>query len=101
EALGTTYSTTRVRDAIEALYRTKKIATITVTAATNAAGNVVLVITVKRKTQAQKVEIVVGKTVGDPVTEQDLLFKLNLVTPGTVITEQVLSKNADDILDYL
>src|SRR3954466_7257634 len=35
-ALGASYSTPRVRDAIEALYGTKKIETVTVTAALNA-----------------------------------------------------------------
>ena len=101
EAVGTVYSSVRIRDAIEALYKTKKIETVTVAAALNAAGDVDLVFNIKRKTQAEKVSIVVGKSDGDPVTEQDLLFKLNLLTPGTAITEQMLRNNADQILDYL
>src|SRR6185295_6666945 len=36
-----------------------------------------------------------------PVKEEDLLFKLNLLTPGTSITEQTLRDNSDQILDYL
>lgn len=101
EAVGATYSTPRIRDAIEALYKTKKIDTITVAAALNAAGDVELLFNIKRKTQAEKISIVVGQTVGDSVTEQELLFKLNLLAPGTVITEQTLRKNADEILVYL
>src|SRR5580765_428371 len=101
EAVGTTYSSSRIRDAIDALYKTKTIDTITVAAALDAANNVDLVFNIKRKTQAQKVSIVIGETVGDPVTEQELLFKLNLLTPGTAITEQTLRNNADEILDYL
>ena len=101
ESLGPTYSTARVRDAIETLYGRKKIDTITVAASANAKGGVELRFDIKRKTQAQKVSLVIGRTVGDPVLEQDLLFKLNLLTPGTAITEQTLRNNADEILDYL
>ncbi|MEO8041227.1 MAG: POTRA domain-containing protein, partial [Acidobacteriota bacterium] len=35
------------------------------------------------------------------ITEQELLFRLNLLDPGTAITEQTLQNNADLILDYL
>ena len=101
DAVGVTYSTARIRDAIEMLYRTKKIDTVTVAATLDSTGNVDLVFNVKRKTQAEKISVLIGETVGDPVTEQDLLFKLNLLTPGTAITEQTLRNNADDILDYL
>lgn len=101
DEVGTTYSAARIRDAIEALYRTKKVETITVTANLDAAGNVDLVFNIKRKTQAQKVSIVVGEIIGDKVTEQELLFKLNILQPGTAITEQTLRNSADEILDYL
>ncbi|MFM9904637.1 MAG: POTRA domain-containing protein [Pyrinomonadaceae bacterium] len=101
EALGPIYTSTRIRDAIQALYSTKKIDTITVAASTNAAGGVDIYFNIKRKTQAEKIDFIVGTTVGDRVLEQDLLFKLNLLTPGTAITEQTLRSNADEILDYL
>lgn len=99
--LGETYSASRVRDAIAALYETKKIDTVIVFANLDPAGNVDLRFSIKRKTQAGKISIVVGQSLGDTVTEQELLFKLNLLTPGTVITEQTLRDNADQILDYL
>ena len=101
EALGSTYSTTKVRDAIEALYATKKVDSITVRASPGSAEGVDLRFDIKRKTQAEKVSIVVGRTVGDTVLEQELLFKLNILTPGTAITEQTLRNNADEILNYL
>ena len=101
DEVGPTYSAPRIRDAIDALYRTKRIETVTVGATLDAAGNVDLVFNIKRKIQAQKVSIVVGETVGDKVTEQELLFKLNVLQPGTPITEQTLRNNADEILDYL
>lgn len=101
DAVGGVYSTPRIRDAIAELYDSKKIDTVSVTASLDAAGNVELTFEIKRKTQAGRIAIEVGTTLGDKVTEQDMLFKLNLVTPGSTLTEQVLQNNADEILDYL
>lgn len=101
DAVGEVYSSPRIRDAIEVLYNTKKIDTVSVSASLESSGSVGLNFSIKRKTQAQRVTVVVGKSTGEKVTEQDLLFKLNLVTPGSVITEQALRSNADQILDYL
>lgn len=101
DTIGVTYSASRVRDSIQALYSTKTISTISVAATVNASGGVDLRYDIKRKTQVEKVAVVIGPFDGDPVTEEDLLFRLNLLTPGTVISEQVLRSNADQILDYL
>ncbi len=56
---------------------------------------------IKRKTKAEKVNINIGNTIGNDVSEQELLLKLNLLNPGTSITEQTLRDNADVILAYL
>lgn len=101
DAVGDVYSTPRIRDAIEALYKTRKVDTVSVSATLENGGGVNLNFNIKRKTQAQRVTVVVGKAAGEKITEQDLLFKLNLVTPGSVITERTLRSNADQILDYL
>lgn len=101
DAVGPVYSTPRIRDAIAELYDSKKIDTVSVSAALDSAGNVELTFDIKRKTQAGRVVIEVGPTFGDKVTEQDMLFKLNLVVPGATLTEQTLQNNADEILDYL
>ncbi len=100
-ALGTTYSAVKVRDAIAALYGTEKIVFASVAASDVGANEVNLLFTVKRKTKAEKVNINVGNTVGKTVTEQELLLKLNLLNPGTSITEQTLQNNANVILSYL
>lgn len=101
EAVGPIYSAPRIREAIAALYDTKRVDTVVVSASLDAAGDVALRFEVKRKTQAERVSVVIGETLGDEVKEQDLLFKLNLLTPGTAITEQTLQNNATEILDYL
>lgn len=102
EALGSTYSTPRIKDAIEDLYfDARSINTISVTAEPDAAGGVRLTFNVRMKTQASRVSIELTEAVGDKVTEQELLLKLNLLTAGSVITEQTLRNNADEILAYL
>lgn len=100
-AVGTSYSTPRIRDAIGELYASGRIETITVAASQDAAGDVILTFNIKPKIQAGRVTIEIGPYDGDRVTEQELLFKLNLLTPGTPISEQTLRSSADEILDHL
>ncbi len=100
-ALGEKYSTVKVRDALQALYDSGKIVSASVEATENGDDGVSLRFIIKRKTQAEKVIIEIRNTIGDEVTEQELLLKLNILNPGTAITEQTLGANADLILEYL
>lgn len=100
DALGSTYSTVRVRESIEKLYNTKQIASVIVEASDVAAGVAVRFI-IRRKTQAQRVIVELPEDDESKITEQELLFRLNLLDPGTAITDQTLQNNADEILDYL
>ncbi len=102
-AVGTTYSAVRVRDAIDQLYETRRVATISVEAAAAGDDAVLLRFVIKRKTQAQRVsiQIVDPGSEGQRITEQDLLFRLTLLEPGAVVTEQTLRNNTDLILEYL
>jgi outer membrane protein insertion porin family len=100
-ALGTTYSTVKVRDAIQALYNSKNIVSAIVGVTEIGSNNLDLRIVIKRKVRAEKVTILVGDTTGTEVTEQQLLLRVNLLNPGTSITDQTLRDNADLILDYL
>jgi outer membrane protein insertion porin family len=99
--LGERYSTVKIREAIQAIYNTNRVVSATVEATEVGADNVRLRFIIKRKTQAERVTVVVGNTVGDKVTEDELLFRLNLVTPGNSVSEQVLQNNATAILEYL
>ena len=101
DLIGPTYSTTKIHDSIVAVYNTKLVATVTVAASVNDKDGVDLRYAIKRKARVEKVSIIVGNNVGDKVTEQDLLFKLNILTTGATITDQTLRSNADLILDYL
>ena len=100
EELGDSYSYVKVRNAIERLYRTREVATIAVEAEP-AASDVRLRFLIKRKTQAKRVEVNILPDDDAGVTEQELLLRLNLMDPGSAISEQSLRNNANLILEYL
>lgn len=99
--LGEKYSAVKVRDAIDTLYKTRRIVSVKVEAAPVNESGVNLRFVIKRKTTAKQININIGNTVGDEVTEQELLLKLNLTNPGASVTDQTLRDNADAILIYL
>ncbi len=102
-ALGEKYSAVKVRDAIEALYNTKKIVSVSAVEATvdHANNGVNLRFVLRRKIRAEKVSVQIGNTVGQAVTEQQILLKTNLLNPGMDISPQTIDNNVDLILDYL
>jgi outer membrane protein insertion porin family len=100
-ALGDKYSAVKVREALQKLYDSGRIVSASVEATENGADGVNLRFVIKRKTIAERVIIQIGTMVGDPVTEQELLLRLNFLSAGTPITEQTLRNNADLILEYL
>ena len=99
--LGATYSAVKVRDSLDTLYKTKRVVSVKVEATAVNATGVNLRFIIKRKTEAEKIIVNIGNTVGDKVTEQELLLKLNLTNAGSSVTEQTLRDNADLILVYL
>ncbi len=100
-ALGERYSVVKIRNALAALYRTNRIASAKVEAENIGENNVNLRFVIRRKTQAKTVSVNIGNFSGAPVTEDDLLYRLNLIEPGTAFTEQVLRNNVDLIQNYL
>lgn len=100
-ALGTSYSTVRVHDSILALQRTGQIAAVDVSATPIGEDSVRIRFSLKRKERVEKISVNIGNTVGDKVSQEDILFKLNLLTSGVAISEQTLRSNSDLILDYL
>ena len=101
DALGPTDSAIKVREAIEKLYDTKEVASVIVEVSETPNGWLRVRFIVRRKTQAQRVTIQLPEDDESKVTEQELLFRLNILDPGTAITEQTLQNNADLILEYL
>ncbi|MGD9588219.1 MAG: POTRA domain-containing protein [Pyrinomonadaceae bacterium] len=102
DAVGSTYSTVRIRDAVEQLYGTRRVASIEVEATPVEPNSVTLRFVIKRKTQAQRVSVqVVNGAEETGVTEQELLFRLTLLDPGSIVDEQILQDNTNLILEYL
>ncbi|MCE7961087.1 MAG: outer membrane protein assembly factor [Acidobacteria bacterium ACB1] len=99
---GKPYNTVRVHDNILQIYNNRPVVSVEVAAALR--GDLVdLEFRVKRKAVLNKVliEVTEPKGNGSKITEQELLFKLNILSSGTPITEQILRNNADIMLDYL
>lgn len=101
DVLGSTYATVKIRDAIEQLYQQNDVAFIEVSAERAADNSVWLRFDVRRKAKAKRVTLSIDPSPEAKVTEQELLFRLNLLDPGTVVTEEELQSNANSILEYL
>lgn len=100
KALGDRYSAVRIREAIQAVYDTNRVVSVSVEA--DDSGEAVrLRFIIKRKTQAERVNLVIGAMTGEPVTEEELLLRLNLVSAGSTVSDQILQRNADTVLEYL
>ncbi len=99
--LGQTYSAVNLRDALQALYDSENVIYAEIERIDDGPTSVDLRFTIKRKSRAEKVVINIGNTVGDEITEQQLLLRVNLLNPGAAITQQTLKNNADLILEYL
>jgi outer membrane protein assembly factor BamA len=99
--LGEKYSAVKIREAIQVIYDTNRVVSVAVEATEAGTDSVRLRFIIKRKTQAERVSVVIGNRVGDEITEDELLLRLNLVTAGNTVSEQVLQSNASTILEYL
>jgi outer membrane protein insertion porin family len=95
------YSTVRIRETLQELYDTNKIVSVRVEATNTGENQVALRYVIKRKTQAERVFIRLGNAVGEEVTEEELLLRVNILNPGTAVSEQTLRNNADAIQAYL
>jgi outer membrane protein insertion porin family len=101
ENLGETYVAARIRDAIEQLYQLGDVQTVEVSAVRKGASGVGLTFAVKRKAKAKRVTIHIDESTDSGITEQELLFRLNLLDPGAVVSEGTLDANSTAIQEYL
>jgi len=101
EELGERYAALRVRNAIERLYNTKEITSAIVEASDAANGAVDMRFIIRRKTRAQRVVVEIPEGDKSGITEQELMLRLDILEPGTPVTETTLDENANTILEYL
>ncbi len=100
-AIGERYEAVSIRDAIDRIYSTRQVVSVVAEAVNTADGRVDLNFVIKRKSRLQQLVIEIVDPENNKFTEQELFVKLNVVEPGTPISEQILSTNANQILEYL
>lgn len=101
EAVGTRYSTFKIRDAIERFHNTKEITSVIVEATPVGDENVALRFVIKRAVRAASLAVKVNNGENDKISEAELIVHLDLLEPGRTATTAELDRNADLILDHL
>jgi outer membrane protein insertion porin family len=102
--LGDTFSVVKNRNALQKLFESERVASARIEAMETSTNprRVSLRFVIKRTTSIERVLINVGAQEGDrEVTEEELLLRLNLLAPGTTLTERAVQQSADAIQSYL
>jgi outer membrane protein insertion porin family len=103
-AAGTEFSAVRVRDSLQALFDSGRIANARVEVTDQDAsktGPIRLRFVVQRQVQIGDVRIELGPVTGSPISTDELRSRLNFVQPGTRLSKQLVERNADEIQVYL
>ena len=103
-AANTEFSAVRVRDSLQALFDSGRVANARVEvreASPAKTSPVKLVFVVQRQIQIADVRIELGAVTGAPISTDEIRARLNLIQPGTRVSKQVILRNADEILVYL
>ena len=101
----TPYSAVRVRDSLQALFDTGRVANVRVEVVEEGAtrtGPVRLRFIVQRQVQIGDVRIeMAGPVTGSPISVDEIRARLNFIQPGTRLSRQLIQRNADEIQVYL
>jgi outer membrane protein insertion porin family len=103
-AAGTEFSAVRVRDSLQALFDSGRVANARVEVVEQGTGKtnpIRLRFVVQRQVQIGDVKIELGPVVGSPISADELRARLNFVQPGTRLSKQLIARNADEIQVYL
>jgi len=104
-APNTVFSAVRVRDSLQALFDSGRVANARVEVVDEDAtrtGPVRLRFVVQRQVQIGDVRIeMTGPVTGTPLSSDEIRARLNFVQPGTRLSKQLISRNADEIQVYL
>jgi outer membrane protein insertion porin family len=103
-APNTQFSAVRVRESLQALFDSGRVANARVEVAdgtANRTGPVRLRFVVKRQAQIGDVRIELGPVTGTPISVDELRTRLNFVQPSTRLSQQLVLRNADEIQVYL
>jgi outer membrane protein insertion porin family len=103
-APNTQYSAVRVRESLQALFDSGRVANARVEvieSGPNRTGPVRLRFVVQRQILINDVRIELGEVTGTPISVDELRARLNFVQPGTRLSKQLIARNADEIQVYL
>ncbi|HEU4479110.1 MAG TPA: POTRA domain-containing protein [Pyrinomonadaceae bacterium] len=102
-APNTEFSAVKVRDSLQALFDTQRVANARVEVIEGAArtGPIRLRFVIQRQVQISEVNIEIGPVTGSPIAADELRARLSLVQPGSRLTKQIILRNADEIQVYL
>lgn len=108
-SVGGEYSAVDVRDSLDELFKSGRVANARVevietgagAAATQKGSPIRLRFVLKRQPRVADVVLELGVTAGTPISEDELRGRLNMLEPGARVTEQALKSNADLIQAYL
>ncbi|HET6891245.1 MAG TPA: POTRA domain-containing protein, partial [Pyrinomonadaceae bacterium] len=103
-APNTQFSAVRVRDSLQALFDSGRVANARVEVTEEGpakTGPVRLRFVIQRQVQIAEVRLELGPVTGTPIAEDELRARLNLTQPGTKLSKQIILRNADEIQIYL
>ena len=104
-AANTPFSAVSVRDSLQSLFESGRVANARVEVFEQGAtrtGPVRLRFVVQRQVQIGEVRIeLAGPVTGTPISTDEVRARLNFVQPGTRLSKQLISRNADEIQVYL
>src|ERR1700687_5072668 len=97
-ALNTEYSAVRVRDSLEALFRSNRIASarVEITQAGSKSGPVRVKFIIQRQIVVADIRLDIGVVSGAPIISDELRGRLNLIRAGARVTKQSVLHNVDE-----
>jgi outer membrane protein insertion porin family len=103
-APNTTYSAVHVRESLQALFDSGRVANARVEVIEEGAartGPVRLRFVVQRQVQVGEVRIDLGTVTGSPISTDELRSRISFAQSGNRLTKQLILRNADEIQTYL
>ncbi|HEX8115725.1 MAG TPA: POTRA domain-containing protein, partial [Pyrinomonadaceae bacterium] len=106
-AAGSTFSAVLVRESLQALFDTGRVADARVEArdapGTGADGKprLALRFVMRPRVSVERVEFTIGADSGEEITEDELRSRVTLLEPGRRLSEQSLREGADSVQAYL
>ena len=103
-AANSEFSAVRVRDSLQALFDSGRVANARVEVTEEGptrTSPIKLRFVVRRQVLIADVRIEMGAVTGSPISTDEIRARLNLIHPGTRLSKQVILRNADEIQVYL